>query len=319
MQGSSSSCLPDSFISSWFEILSLMSFAGSFLFFSFSLLWQVVTARSVEVLMLLSWCRTLWWRRRWETLSLLLLRRVVEEYKCAGLRKLRRNGGWMEPASIRRTIRRSLELERYKKKRKIDRHVCKAAEKPVGKKNWSTCAQSCWETCWREKLINMCEKLLWNLLKRKIDQHACKESCWKSCWHKPNHVWWVAIYLFHGRTCCRSVRDVPIPSQNLLAECAWCTDSGAELPIGMCAMYLLYRRGALCTGFTLVQHIIWACATFTLTLSFALRKTQFIGFFLHDLQILFWTCKFWDIKLIRRVKRLEGENGQFRHNRAWNA
>jgi hypothetical protein len=39
-------------------------------------------------------------RRRWEALSLLLLRRVVEEYKCAGLRKLRRNGGWMEPASI---------------------------------------------------------------------------------------------------------------------------------------------------------------------------------------------------------------------------
>jgi hypothetical protein len=41
----------------------------------------------------------------------------------------------MEPASIRRTIRRSLELERDKKKRKIDRHVCKAVEKPVGKKN----------------------------------------------------------------------------------------------------------------------------------------------------------------------------------------
>jgi hypothetical protein len=89
----------------------------------------------VEVLMLLSSCRTLWWRRRWEALSLLLLRRVVEEYKCAGLRKLRRNGGWMEPASIRRTIRRSLQLERDKKKRKIDRHVCKVVEKPVGKKN----------------------------------------------------------------------------------------------------------------------------------------------------------------------------------------
>jgi hypothetical protein len=78
-------------------------------------------------------------------------------------------------------------------------------------------------------LINMCEKLLWNLLKRKIDQHACKESCWESCWHRPDHVWWFAIYLFHGRTCCQSVRDVPIPSQNLLAECVRCTNSGAEL------------------------------------------------------------------------------------------
>jgi hypothetical protein len=87
-------------------------------------------------------------------------------------------------------------------------------------------------------LINMCAKLLRNLLKRKIDQHACKESCWESCWHRPDHVWWVAIYLFHGRTCCRSVRDVPILSQNLLAECARCTDSGAKLPARMCAMYL---------------------------------------------------------------------------------
>jgi hypothetical protein len=41
----------------------------------------------------------------------------------------------MGPASIKRTIRRSLELERDKKKRKIDRHVYKAVEKPVGKKN----------------------------------------------------------------------------------------------------------------------------------------------------------------------------------------
>ncbi len=66
---------------------------------------------------------------------MLLLKRVVEEYKCARLRKLRRNGGWMEPASIRRIIRRSLELERDKKKRKIDQHVCKVVEKHVGKKN----------------------------------------------------------------------------------------------------------------------------------------------------------------------------------------
>jgi hypothetical protein len=35
----------------------------------------------------------------------------------------------------RRRTRRSLELERDKKKRKIDGHVCKAVEKPVGKKN----------------------------------------------------------------------------------------------------------------------------------------------------------------------------------------
>jgi hypothetical protein len=61
--------------------------------------------------------------------------RVVEEYKCAGLKKLRQNGGWMEPTSIRRTIRRSLELERDKKKRKIDQHVCKTIEKLVGMKN----------------------------------------------------------------------------------------------------------------------------------------------------------------------------------------
>jgi hypothetical protein len=64
-----------------------------------------------------------------------LLKRIVEECKRAGLRKSRRNGGWMEPTSIRKTIRRSLELERDKKKRKIDRHVFKAVEKPVGKKN----------------------------------------------------------------------------------------------------------------------------------------------------------------------------------------
>ncbi len=239
MQGSSSSCLPDSFISSWFEILSLMSFASSFLFFSFSLLWHVVIARSVEVLMRLSWCRTLWWRRRWEALSLLLLR------------KLRRNDGWMEPASIRRTIWRSLELERDKKKRKIDRHVCKAIEKLVGKKNWSTCAQSCWETCWREKLINMCEKLLWNLLKRKIDQHACKETIEKAidtdqtmC-GDSRYTYYTAelaarvcvMYLFRRRTCLQSVRDVLIPAQNFLPECVRCT-------------YSLYWRGALCTGFT---------------------------------------------------------------------
>jgi hypothetical protein len=153
------------------------------------------------------------------------------------LRKLRRNGGWMELASIRRTIRKSLEFERDKK-RKIDRHVCKAVENSVGMKNWSTCAQSCWENCWKEKLINMCEKLLWNLLKRKIDQHACKESYWESCWHRPDHVWWVAIYLYHDRTCYRSVHDVPIPSQNLLPDCAQCIDSDVELPARMCAMYL---------------------------------------------------------------------------------
>jgi hypothetical protein len=41
----------------------------------------------------------------------------------------------MEPASIRRTIKRSLELERDKNKRKIDQHVCKAVEKLVGKKS----------------------------------------------------------------------------------------------------------------------------------------------------------------------------------------
>jgi hypothetical protein len=51
-----------------------------------------------------------------------------------------------------------------------------------------------------------------------------------------------ATHLFQSRTCCRSVRDVPIPSQNLRAECARCTGSGAELPAGMCAMYLFRLR-----------------------------------------------------------------------------
>jgi hypothetical protein len=88
--------------------------------------------------------------------------------------------------------------------RRIDQHVRKAVEKPTEEKNWSTCVKSCCETCW----------------------------------HRLDHVWWVAIYLFHGRTCCRSVRDGPIPLQNLLTECAQCIDSGAKLLAGMCAMYL---------------------------------------------------------------------------------
>jgi hypothetical protein len=59
-------------------------------------------------------------------------------------------------------------------------------------------------------MINMCEKLLWNLLTQ-------------------------------TRPCVLS-RNIPIPRQNLLSECAWCTYSIAELAGRVCAMYWFRHR-----------------------------------------------------------------------------
>jgi hypothetical protein len=55
------------------------------------------------------------------------------------------------------------------------------------------------------------------------------------------------MYLFRRRTCWQSVRDVLILAQNFLSKC---------VPECVQCTYSLYRRGALCTGFTLVFYKI---------------------------------------------------------------
>ncbi len=51
-----------------------------------------------------------------------------------------------------------------------------------------------------------------------------------------------AMYAFRHRTCYTSVRDIPIPPQNLLPKCGWCTYSVAELAVRVCAMYWFRHR-----------------------------------------------------------------------------
>jgi hypothetical protein len=68
--------------------------------------------------------------------------------------------------------------------------------------------KSCCETCWKEKLINM-------RAKKAVEKVG--DTCEVSC-------------------------DIPIPWQNLLPECAWCTYSVAELAGKVCAMYWFRRR-----------------------------------------------------------------------------
>jgi hypothetical protein len=132
----------------------------------------------------------------------------------------------------------SAKLLRNLLERRIDQHVHKAVEKPTEEKIWSTCVKSYCETCWKDKLINMRAK---KVVEKAVDtdQTMCGES--RYTYSTAELAAGVCVmYLFRRRTCWQSVRDVLIPAQNFLSECVRYT-------------YSLIRRGALCTGFTLIS------------------------------------------------------------------